>query len=242
MSARLAKLEARRSAARALADLDSRSTGRLLHVPYNGGSGSAQLAKGTFYDVRFLADRVAVYPSRTSRALTELRYADVETVEITGSDRPGRDSQVALIVLGLALAGALIGLVILGLVGLLLGAVIFGMIGAAIGSAVTRIETTVRIRGRDAELYFLSTEKRPGALRIELSEPLRAIDSGRAALAGEPDDQQDTAPAESVPDQLSKLAALLQQGLITREEFESLKAGLISKAVRLDKDGITPRN
>lgn len=34
----------------------------------------------------------------------------------------------------------------------------------------------------------------------------------------------------SSPDQLSKLAALLQQDLITRAEFENLKAKLIAKA------------
>ncbi len=239
VSARLTTLEARRNAAGALADLDARSTGSLLHVAYNGGSGDARLASGSFYDVRFLADRVAVYPSRSSRALTALRYPDVEAVEISGSDRAGPDGQLALIILGLALTGALLGLLIFRLPGLLLGAVIFGLIGLVIGSAVTKIETTIRIRGRAAEFYFLNTEKRPGALRIELSEPLRAVDSARTAPASEPGDEPGSALAESIPDQLSKLASLLQQGVITREEFESLKAGLISKAVRLEKGRLT---
>ena len=33
-----------------------------------------------------------------------------------------------------------------------------------------------------------------------------------------------------IPDQLSKLASLLQQGMITRDEFEHLKAKLIAKS------------
>ena len=35
--------------------------------------------------------------------------------------------------------------------------------------------------------------------------------------------------SESIPDQVSRLASLLQQGLITREEFEHLKARLIAQ-------------
>lgn len=101
---------------------------------------------------------------------------------------------------------------------------------------MTKIDTIVCIRGNDAELYFLHHQKRPDALRIELSEPLRAIGAASAAKtdtpsapdqADSPDERADAAP-ESVPDQLSKLASLLQQELITREEFEQLKARLIA--------------
>jgi hypothetical protein len=94
-----------------------------------------------------------------------------------------------------------------------------------VGESSNKIESIVRLRGRNAEFYFMNTEKRPDALRIELSEPLRAI--GRAGAA-KPDAPDASAASESVPDQLSKLASLLQQGLITREEFDQLKARLIA--------------
>jgi hypothetical protein len=80
-------------------------------------------------------------------------------------------------ILVLSLLGALVGHLFLRLPGFFFGALIFGLIGTLVGSAGTKIETIVRIRGRDAELYFLHYQKRPDALRIELSETFRAIDN-----------------------------------------------------------------
>ncbi len=103
-------------------------------------------------------------------------------MEVSG---PGKVSkplgELLVLILGLGLLGALLGLVVLGLLGLLLGAVLFGLIGAMAGSASTRVETIVRIRDADADLYFLNTEKEPDALRIELSAALAAIDTARGA-------------------------------------------------------------
>ncbi len=96
-----------------------------------------------------------------------------------------------------------------------------------IGVSMTKTDTIVYIRGTDADLYFLHHQKRPDALRMELSAPLRAIGSAGAQKPDAPGERADAAP-ESVPDQLSKLASLLRQGLITREEFEQLKARLIA--------------
>ena len=96
-----------------------------------------------------------------------------------------------------------------------------------VGSA-WKIETIVRLRARDAEFYFLHTEKRPDALRIELSGAMRAIDKAHATQSDDPQEPADLA-SESIPDQLGKLASLLQQGLITRDEFEHLKAKLIAQ-------------
>jgi hypothetical protein len=98
-----------------------------------------------------------------------------------------------------------------------------------VGASSSRIEAIIRLRGRDAEFYFLHTEKRPDALRIELSEPLRPIENAHAAQAGDSDEPEDLEPL-SIPDQLSKLASLLQQDLITRDEFDHLKAKLIAKS------------
>jgi Short C-terminal domain len=94
---------------------------------------------------------------------------------------------------------------------------------------MTKIDAIICIRAIDAELYFLDRQKRPDALRAELSEPLRVIGYTGATKPDAPGEQAGAA-SESVPDQLSKLASLLQQGLITRDEFDQLKAGLIPRS------------
>jgi hypothetical protein len=230
IAAMLAKREPSRRAAAALAALDAESLYCLRRVICNGASGGVPLAKGQAYDLRFLGDRIIVCPPHSVDAIVEVQYRDVEAVEVGG---PGEVSKspgdVLVLILALGLLGALLGLFVLGLLGLLLGAVVFGLAGAMVGAGSTKIETIVQIRGKDAEFYFLHTEKRPDALRIELSEPLRAIGNARAAQAGDPDEPAGLASG-SVPDQLSQLASLLQRALITRDEFEHLKAKLLAES------------
>jgi hypothetical protein len=229
VAARLAQKEVGSRAAAALVALDAESLRCLRRVTFNGGSGGAPLTKDQVYDLRFLADRIMICPSRSTHAVVEMPYQDVETVEVSGSG-PGQSSgQLLVLTFALALVGAVLGLVVLGLVGFLLGAVVFGLVGALVGASSNKIEAIIRLSGRDGELYFVHTEKRPDTLRIELSEPLRAIENARAAQAGDSDEPEDLAP-ESIPDQLSKLASLLQQDLITRDEFEHLKAKLIARS------------
>ncbi len=110
---------------------------------------------------------------------------------------------------------------------MLAGAAGLGLAALAV-TASPRTGTIVRLRGRDAEFYFAHTDKGPDALRIELSEPERAIEAARAAQAGDPDQRADQTSG-SIPDELSKLASLLRQDLITRAEFEYLKAKLIAR-------------
>jgi hypothetical protein len=227
IAARLAQMEARRRGAAALVALDAESLRCLRYVTFNGGAGGAPLTKGRAYEMRFLADRIMVCSPRSAEAIVEVPYRDVETVEVSGSSSGMSSGEVAALILALGLLGALLGLFILGLLGFLLGAAVFGLAGALVAAASSKIETIVRLRGRDAELYFLHTAKTPDALRIELSEPLRAIENARAAQAGDLDEPTDLARG-SIPDQLSKLASLLQQDLITRDEFEHLKAKLIA--------------
>ena len=228
IAAVLAKREAARSAAAAITALNARSLLVLRSVMFNGGSGSVALAKGQFCDLRFLTDSVMVSARHSAPALLEMPYQDVESVDVSGAGSNRSGSELLVVILVLGLLGALLGLLFLGLLGFFFGALIFGLIGAMAGSAWNKIETTVRLRGRDADLYFLHTEKRPDPLRIELSEALRAIDRAHAAQTGEPEGSADL-PSASIPDQLSRLASLLQQGLITREEFEHLKARLITQ-------------
>jgi hypothetical protein len=225
----LAKWEARSRAVLALTTLNAASLCSLRSVPFSGGSGSDPLVKGQHYDLRFLSDRIVVCPLGAADPIVEMLYREAEAVDISGSDstKSGSDQQV-VVVLVLALLGAVLGLLILGFLGFLLGALIFGLIGAMVGSSFSKVETTIRIRGREAEYYFVTTLKRPEALRMELSEALRAIDKARAARPVDPDDGADSA-SEPISEQLSRLASLLQQGMITRDEFEHLKARLIAQ-------------
>jgi hypothetical protein len=230
IAAMLAKREPTRRATAALAALDAESLYCLRRVISNGGSGGVPLAKGQAYDLRFLSDRIIVCPPHSVDAIVEVQYRDVEAVEVGGAGEVSKSpGEVLVLILALGLLGALLGLFVLDLLGLLLGAVVFGLAGAMVGAGSTKIETIVRIRGKDAEFYFLHTEKRPDALRIELSEPLRAIGNAHAAQAGDPDEPARLASG-SVPDQLSQLASLLQRALITRDEFEHLKAKLLAES------------
>jgi len=82
----------------------------------------------------------------------------------------------------------------------------------------TSIKTVLRIQGTGCELFFLSTTITPEQLRIAMSRPLGAIRSARAA----------TAPP-SLAGELSKLAGMLEKGLLTREEFDLMKGRLIGQ-------------
>ncbi|HYK69894.1 MAG TPA: SHOCT domain-containing protein [Streptosporangiaceae bacterium] len=223
---KLAELAARRRAAEALSVLDTGSLSCLRSVIFDGESDRGPLTKGEHYDLRFQDDRIIVCAPRAARAFLEMQYADVETVEVSGPANQ-RIGPVLGLISGLGLIGALVGFLVLGLFGLLLGAVVLGLVGGVIGAATSRNETIIRVRGRDAEFQFLDPVRRTDDVRRALSEPLVAIRKANAA----PD--ASNAPAEpasgSVADQLTKLASLLQQNLITRDEFEHLKANVIAE-------------
>jgi Short C-terminal domain len=227
---KLAAQAARDSAAADRAALDDGSLCSLRSMTFRGGSGGGPLAKDQAYELRFLGDRITVTMPGRLDALITVPYRDVDGVEVSG---PGKVSkpfgEVLVWVLGLGLLGAVLGLLVLGGVGLLLGAILFGLIGALAGSGSLGVETIVRIHGPAADLYFVNRQKEPDALRIELSAARAAIEAGR----GTPSDHAE-APAEppssSVPDQLGKLASLLADGAITRDEFEHLKARLIASS------------
>ena len=181
VAATLAKQAARKQAAAARRVLDAESLCVVRQSVFNGGSGSAPLTKGQAYDLRFLGDRIVVCPPLSAKTIVELPYRDVETVEVSGSSPSGSSGEMVVICLFMGLLGAVLGLLVLGLLGLLLGALLFGLVGALIGLNMTKIDTIVCIRRNDGELYFSHHQKRPDALRVELSEPLRAIGSAGAA-------------------------------------------------------------
>ncbi len=227
VAAMLAAARERKSAAAALAQLDAGTMCCLRRSTYKGGSDDSLLTRGGAYDLRFLGDRLVLSRPASATPVVEMPYRDVEAVEVSGSARGKTPGEKVAVILGLGLAGALLGLLILGLVGLLLGALIFGLIGAAATAASANTESTVRLRGRDAE-FFLTTEMAPDDVRIELSGPLTAIADARTAPRGGAGPSAEPASA-TIADQLAKLASLLADGLLSREEFEHLKAKVIAE-------------
>ena len=228
IAAKLARQAERDDAAAALAALDQDSLCYLPRVTFKGGSGGSPLAEDHVYILRFVGDQITVSLPAQRNAVLSVPYRDVDSVEVTGPGKVGKQlGELLALILGLGLLGALLGFFIFGVPGLLLGAVLFGLIGALAGSASTRVESIIRIRAADADLYFLNAEKDPDALRIELAAALAAIDTARGTPR---DDGKGSAvqPSASIPDQLGKLATLLEQGTITRDEFEHLKAKLIA--------------
>jgi hypothetical protein len=189
-----------------LAELDDRTLVRLPQVALLGGyAPDVPIAIGEQYDARFLEDRLALYRSADWNILAELPYGQIEDVEIGGP--------------GLVKSGG-------GFIGGGFGAVgaLEGMAVAAVLNALTTrttITTILRVQASTCELFLLWTKSAPAQLRIELSRPLGAIRAARAAI-----DQTPARPASPVAE-LSKLADLLQAGLLTREEFNELKAKLL---------------
>jgi hypothetical protein len=203
-AAKLAALAATQRALTELAQLNAASVSYLPGALFLGGyAPAAELAVGTAYDLRFLDDRLMVLLPGRVDALVEVPYRDIEMVDIGGPGpvkrwSPGEQAGLALVL---------------------------GLPGALLGISETKIQTIVRINTSDRELFFLNTKKQADAIRIELSVPLKAIRDARAAASP---DHFDPAPAESITDQLTRLASMLEAGLLTRQEFDHLKAKLIA--------------
>lgn len=205
-----AALAAARAAKRARSEihqLDADSACCMPGVVFLGGYlAGAELAAGQTYDLRFLADRLAVFPCRRVDVLVDIPYGDVELIDIGGPGLVKKWSprQQA------------------GITWLL------GLPGAVLATSQTKIQTVVRIHAADCELFFLNTEIQADGLRIALSGPLRDIREAQSlrTAGSEPPAPRITEP---VTDQLSRLASMLDTGLLTRDEFDQLKAKLIAE-------------
>jgi hypothetical protein len=187
--------------------LDARSLSYLPRVIFMGGyCRTAELAAGQTYELRFLEDRLSVYREGILRALAEFGYAgDVQEVEVAGPGRVKKWSPAQQAVLTAA----------------------FGLTGALVAYGNTRIKTVVRVQTADSELFFLHTQLLPEDLRVHLSRGLVAVREAQGSVAGAGDRQEDS-QSGSLVDELSRLAGLLDSGLLTREEFDQLKARLIA--------------
>jgi hypothetical protein len=186
--------------------LAARSLGYLPRVIFAGGYLSGwELAAGRMYELRFLEDRLSVFGQGSLKALAEFRYSNVQAVEIAGPGlvrkwSPGQQAMLAAA---------------------------FGFTGALMAYANTRIKTFVRIQTADSELFFLHTTLLPDDLRIHLSRGLGAVREAKAPAIG-PGDNEKSAALPSLVDELSRLVGLFDCGLLTRQEFDQLKAKLIA--------------
>jgi hypothetical protein len=183
--------------------LGSRTLTYLRDVALLGGyAPEAAIAIGERYDARFLTDRLGIFPRHLIEPLHESDYGEIEDVEIGG---PG------LVKTGGSFVGGGFGA----------RGALEGMALAAVLNALTTrtsIKTILRVQAKESELFLLYTRSTPQQLRMELSRPLAVI---RAAKPATPQ-----APSSSVSE-LSRLAEMLQTGLITREEFDHFKAELM---------------
>ena len=112
------------------------------------------------------------------------------------------------------------------------GAVSSKAIAKALNSLTSRINirTILQIQGDKCEIFLLHTWITPDDMRIRLSHSIGVI---RRARNTAPDTVENLKPSKSFTDQidaLSKLASLLDKGLLTRDEFDSMKAKLISES------------
>jgi hypothetical protein len=194
-----------------LHELDARSMASLRDLVYLGGHiPESPLTAGERCDVRFVEDRLMVFASRRAEVLAEVPYSQVEDMEIGG---PG------MVRSGGGFTGGGFGL----------DGAIEGMAIAAVLNAMTTrtsIKTVVRIQGTGCELFLLHTKMTPEQLRIEMSRTLGVIRAARADEAARPSPEARTVSPSPV-EELAKLADMLEKGLLTREEFDLMKAKII---------------
>jgi hypothetical protein len=192
-------------------ELQARALVRLPEVIFIGGyCSNAELTSGWAYELVFHVDRLLLISQRDRAALAEIAYAGIREIVIGG---PGLvKSGGGFIGGGFGLAGAAEG----------------AGIAAVLNALTTRtaIKTILQIQAADGELFFLHREMVPQDLRIHLSRAIVAIRDAVPSAATM--DSGGQAGSVSRLDELERLARLLKEGLLTREEFDQLKATLIA--------------
>jgi Short C-terminal domain len=101
---------------------------------------------------------------------------------------------------------------------------IFGVYGLATKGSMD--ETTVAIRTKDGEtIYYAIAQQRPEMVRVLISPILKLAN---VPFHDEPPSAA-TPPAQDMADQLRKLAALRDEGLLTDDEFAAQKGKLLNQ-------------
>lgn len=196
-------------------------------VTFLGGyTPKADLEERSSYDLKFMSNRLAILFPGGVHSEGELDYGDFIDMQVAG---PGLIKSVNPLVGPIEkVANFAVGAIQPGVNSNLLAAE-NGAISAALNTvaARTKIKTVLFMQTVDSELFFLCTRIEPDGLRIHLSPAFGRIREtlSTAAIPG----QNDVDPNnQSLISELDKAAALLDRGLITREEFDQLKARLIA--------------
>lgn len=193
--------------------LDAETINYLPAVIFLGGhTPGVELMAGGAYDLRFLDDRLAIIACRHVDPLIEIPYTEVEAVNIGGA---------GLIKSGGGFIGGGFGV----------GAVAGIATAAVLNSMTTKfaVETLVQIQAGHREVFLLHTVLDPDKLRIELSSSFAAIRHERTSQSVMLGYREAGQQSSSKIDALDKLASLLERGLLTRDEFDNLKAKLITE-------------
>jgi hypothetical protein len=166
---------------------------------------------GKRHHVQFFGDRLWLIVGRTAVPQVAVPYSEIEDVEIggpgivkTGGGFAGGGFGAAGAIEGMAIASILNGL-----------------------TSRTSIKTILRIQGIGFELFLLHPGMTPEKLRIELSRPFVAIRSARASHGAGGTQNPSLAKSVSPVDELTKLADMLEKGLLTRDEFDLMKTKLM---------------
>jgi hypothetical protein len=197
--------------------LDAETLANLPQIIFLGGyAPEVELVVKATYGLRFLKDRLAVFSPNSLQQLATVLYRDIEDVEIGG---PG------VVKSGGGFTGGAVSTP-----GSVVGAVESRAIAVALNALTTRtkIKTVLRLQASATELFFLNTATEPEQLRIQLSSSLGAIRRSRQAAENSSSHHSPTVAISAV-EELTRLASLLDSGLLTRNEFDVLKAQIIAR-------------
>jgi hypothetical protein len=160
---------------------------------------------GEIWELVFTDDEIRLVDMALGE--TAVPLSDVTAIEIGG---PGAKKQGGgFIGGGFGLGGAAEGM----------------LIASALNMLTTRtsIDTVICIQTKTAELFLHHGEATPDALRMQLSPAFTVL---RQRLAGGSEAHRSEPGETGAVEQLTKLAELLDRGLIDEEEFRSLKADI----------------
>jgi hypothetical protein len=178
----LATRASRGRAVAAKAALDAQTLRLIRRVKYKGGSTHATMRKDYAYDLHFLSDTVTVCAIGSAQVIVEVPYRDVESLDVSGPDPGNPVPPLLSLALILGLLGALLGLQMdVGTPGTIYIAVAASLVGGMVGAAWTTSHSMLRLAGREAEYFFMNDHQPADAMRIDLSDPRRAIEKARRA-------------------------------------------------------------
>jgi hypothetical protein len=167
---------------------------------------------GEEWDAIFRSDELVLRAPRQDPI--RIPYGDMTALEIGG---PGaRQTGGGFFGGGVGAAGAAEGMLIASALNML--------------TTRTKVDTVICLQTHAAELFLHTQAVDPEQLRIRLSQVFGVLRQQAGAAAGERPGTPVGAGEDHVIDRLAKLATMLEQGLISRAEFDKLKSDLLGAA------------